>query len=116
MRTLRISLLIIPLLALILVACQGSETVTEEPFVVADLFATPGKALATIVLTETPTATATIPNVPSPTPAPTLPLPTVSILQQPTLPIATFGPQPSPTSPLDANGTPIGATATSIIA
>lgn len=115
MRTLRFSLLIIPLLALILSACQGNETTTQEPFVVADLFATPGKALATIMLTETPTPTATIPNVPSPTPVPTLPLPTVSILQQPTLPIATFGPQPSPTSPLDVNGTPIGTTVPSVV-
>src|SRR5688572_29324168 len=79
----------------LLAACTA-QTPTPDPFVVADLFATPGKALATIELTATPVPTATIPNMPSPTTAPTLPLPSAGA-PQPTLPIATFGPLPTRT-------------------
>ncbi len=89
----------------LMAACEPAAP-TGEPFVVADLFATPGKALATVALSPTPSATPTIPNVPSPTPAPTLPLPTVSILRQPTLPIGTFAPQAT-RSPLEATPGPL---------
>jgi hypothetical protein len=96
------------LLAALLAACGGEPTAT--PLVVADLFATPGRALATIALSPTPSPTATIPHFPSPTPQPTLPLPT-SMARQPTLPIGTANPlmllegTPSP-MPLDCEGPP----------
>lgn len=83
------------LLALTACAPRPVAEGEEKPFVVADVFATPGKALATIALSPTPEPTATIPNFPSPTPAPTRPLPTAVILQQPTMPIGTAGPTPS---------------------
>ena len=50
------------ILLIALAACQ-SAAATEEPFVVADLFATPGKALATIELSPTPTSAPTLPNM-----------------------------------------------------
>jgi hypothetical protein len=84
------------LVLMALAACQRGAA-EDSDFVVADLFATPGKALATIELSPTPLPTATLPNLPPPTPVPTLPLPTVVVLQQPTLPVVTFG--PTPTSP-----------------
>jgi len=74
-------------------ACQAQPA--AEPFVVADLFATPGKALATVEISPTPSPTPTLPNVPSPTPCPTLPIPTVRVLVQPTLPLGTFVPTPT---------------------
>ncbi len=80
---------------LALVACAPRPAAEEDPFVVADLFATPGKALATIELTATPEPTATIPNMPSPTPAPTRPLPTAIVLLQPTMPLGAPGPTPT---------------------
>ena len=83
------------LLALTACAPRPAAEGEEKPFVVADVFATPGKALATIALSPTPEPTATIPKFPSHTPAPTRPLPTAVILQQPTMPIGTAGPTPS---------------------
>jgi hypothetical protein len=80
--------------ALALAAC-APQSPDAKPFVVADLFATPGKALATLALSPTPEPSATVPNLPSPTFAPTLPLPTVVVLSQPTLPIGTYGPTPT---------------------
>ncbi len=77
------------LLVVLLAACEGEST--AEPLVVADLFTTPGRALATIALSPTPSPTATIPHFPSPTPQPTLPLPT-SVARQPTLPLGTANP------------------------
>jgi hypothetical protein len=87
-------------------ACQAQTA--AEPFVVADLFATPGKALATVEVSPTPSPTPTLPNVPSPTPGPTLPIPTVRVLAQATLPIGTFGPTPTLEGepPLLLSGTP----------
>ena len=86
--------LVVALIALM--ACAPRPETDETPFYVADLFATPGKALATIELSPTPEPTATIPSVPSPTLAPTRALPTVIVLRQPTLPIGTPGPTPTP--------------------
>ncbi len=77
-------------------SCQSGGQ-GDDPFVVADLFATPGKALATVALSATPVPSATEPNVPTNTPAPTLPLPTVVILQQPTLPIGISDGNTTPT-------------------
>jgi len=95
-------------LAALLAACEGEPT--AAPLVVADLYATPGRSLATIALSPTPSPTATIPHFPSPTPQPTLPLPT-SVAHQPTLPIGTIdpallmGPTPSP-APVNCNTPP----------
>lgn len=97
LRPLWITLLTLGLLG----ACQMQPT-EEEPFVVADLFATPGKALATVEISPTPPPTATIPNMPSPTSGPTQPIPTVRVLEQPTLPLMTFG--PTPTRPSSGGG------------
>lgn len=102
---LRAMLLAILALAL-LGACQTPPVQEGDPFVVADLFATPGKALATIALSPTPQPTSTIPNIPSPTPGPTLPIPTARILEQPTLPLGTFGPTPTRAVPGVRFGTP----------
>jgi hypothetical protein len=75
--------MLLAILALgLLGACQTPPTLESDPFVVADLFATPGKALATVALSPTPQPTSTIPNIPSPTPGPTLPIPTARILEQ----------------------------------
>jgi hypothetical protein len=88
-------------LAALLAGCRSQPAASsDDSFVIADLFATPGKAIATIALTPTPLPTATLPNVAGPTPAPTLPLPTVVILQQPTQPIVAPGPSPTPDQPL----------------
>jgi hypothetical protein len=84
---------------LIAVSCQPA-TPADDAFVVADLFATPGKALATPPLTSTPQPDAPDQSASAPTPGPTLPLPTGVVLQQPTQPIGTFGPPPSPEAPL----------------
>lgn len=102
------------LFSALLVACAGEPT--AEPLVVADLFATPGKALATIALSPTPSPTPTIPHFPSPTPQPTLPLPT-SIARQPTLPLGTPGstipgvstPTPEPVNCDTSSATPFQA-------
>ncbi len=83
------------LILTLLGACEAQSVAQGDPFVVADLFATPGKALATIELSPTPAPSATIPNMPSPTSGPTLPIPTVRLLDQPTLPLSTFGPSPT---------------------
>lgn len=83
-----------------LAAC-APQADDSDPFVVADVFATQGKALATIELSPTPeptaTATSQIPVVAT-VPPPTLPLPTVVVLR-PTMPISTPG--PTPTRPID---------------
>jgi hypothetical protein len=92
-------------LTVLVAACQAQPD-QQKPFVVADLFATPGKALATVELSPTPPPTATIPNLPTPSAAPTLPLPTVVVLQQPTLPLGTFGPTPTPEGGVTATPTP----------
>jgi hypothetical protein len=84
-----------------LVGCRSqAASADDDPFVIAELFATPGKAIATVALSPTPEPTATLPNLPAATPAPTLPLPTVVILQQPTQPIAAPGPSPTPDQPI----------------
>lgn len=85
------------LICLALAALTGcrARTADEKPFVVADLFQMPARALATVELSPTPIPSPTGINEPSSTPAPTLPLPTVVILSQPTLPIGTFGPTPT---------------------
>lgn len=91
-RALRHTALVLSTL-LVVTACRASS-VDDKPFVVADLFATPGKALATVEFSPTPeTASTPLNQQPSPTPRATLPLPTVVVLQ-PTLPIGTPGSRP----------------------
>lgn len=93
-------LIALALLALFaLGGCSPQNPAADESFVVADLFATPGKALATIAVTPTPEPTATVANMPTNTPAPTLPLPT-AVLLLPTMQISTPG--PTPTRAIDA--------------
>ena len=93
-------LIALALLALLaLGGCSPRSSAPDDSFVVADLFATPGKALATIAVSPTPEPTATLPDMPTTTPAPTLPLPT-AVLLLPTMPIATPG--PTPTRAIDA--------------
>jgi hypothetical protein len=102
--------LILPVMAvvgLMLLAACRAQPAEEEAFVVADLFATPGKALATVELSPTPIPSATIPNLLTPTPVPTLPLPTVVVLQQPTLPIGSPGPTPTPQTGTTPTPTPL---------
>jgi hypothetical protein len=84
---------------LIAAGCQPT-TAGEDAFVVADLFATPGKAIATVALSPTPQPEATEQGALAPTPGPTLPLPTGVVLQQPTQPIGTFELPSSPAAPL----------------
>jgi hypothetical protein len=79
--------------------CQPASP-ADDAFVVADLFATPGKAIVTPALSPTPAPDATDQGGLAPTPGPTLPLPTGVVLQQPTQPIGTVGPLPSPGAPL----------------
>ncbi len=77
-----------------LTACQtaapGDQAAVIEPL------ATPGKALATAMLSPTPPVTATPPDaLPNPM-TPTLPLPTAMVLVQPTMSV---GIAPTPTQP-----------------
>jgi hypothetical protein len=74
------------LLAGLTAACAAQPT-PDTKFVVADLFATQGKSLATLELSATPQPTATFANVAPPSAQPTLPLPTVVVLRQPTQPV-----------------------------
>ena len=67
-------------------ACSDQPT-PDTHFVVADLFATPGKTLATLELSPTPQPSATYANAAPPPALPTLPLPTVVVLRQPTQPL-----------------------------
>ena len=83
------------MLATLLSACAEPSTTGADEFVVADVFATPGKSLATADLSPTPQLTADPANLQPNTPAPTLPLPTVVVLEQPTLPILITGPSPT---------------------
>lgn len=95
------------LVALLALAGCAPRAAQNDPFVVADLFATPGRSLATIVLSPTPEPTLTLPGEPAEgepgaatrTPAATLPLPT-AILLQPTMPFVQPG--PTPTRAIDA--------------
>lgn len=96
-----IPMLFIAALSLFFSACQAQ---TDDNFTVADLFDAPGKALVTVVLTETPTPTVTPPNFPTQTPAPTVALPTAILLQQPTLAIEPGA--PTPTREIDGPLTP----------
>ena len=89
-----------------LAGCQASNA-GDDVFVVADLFATPGKAIATIELSPTPSPTATIPNFPTPTPGPTRAVPTAVLLQRPTQPIAQSGATPTRDISSTATPTPI---------
>ncbi|MBN1427402.1 MAG: hypothetical protein JXB07_03395 [Anaerolineae bacterium] len=82
-------------LATVFSACAEPDTTGANEFVVADVFATPGKSLATAELSPTPQLTTASENLLSNTPAPTLPLPTVVVLEQPTLPILITGPTPT---------------------
>lgn len=102
-----IPLALLALLALTVLGGCGPQAAAadDDPFVVADLFATPGKSLATLVLSPTPEPTATVHNAPTDTPAPTLPLPT-AILLQPTMPLATPGPTPTRAIDARAEATP----------
>lgn len=87
-------------LALATFAACAPSSAGDDPFVVADVFATPGKLLATIALSPTPIPTSTAEGQPAlAAPAATLPLPTAVVLQ-PTMPINTPG--PTPTLPIDA--------------
>lgn len=88
--------------ALTLGGCARTAGADDDPFVVADLFATPGRAIATLSISPTPEPSSTQPNAPTVTPGPTLPLPT-AILYQPTMPLATPG--PTPTRAIDAEAT-----------
>src|SRR5690349_15390758 len=81
-------------LAGMIAACTAQPT-PDTQFVVADLFATQGKSLATLELSPTSQPTATFANVAPPTAAPTLPLPTVVVLRQPTQPIGPDGSTPA---------------------
>jgi len=92
-----------------LVGCQGSAS-DDARFVVADLFATQGKALATAALSPTPPATATIENQAEILArTATLALPTQPALLQPTNPVG-IAPTPTrsaePTSALPAANPP----------
>jgi len=104
-----LSLRFLAVISVMLIALSGciSSGATPDDFVVADLFATPGKSLATIALSATPEPSVTLPNVPTSTPAPTLPLPSVMPLQ--TLPIVTFGPLATRTPRGGLPGTPIAS-------
>ncbi|HEC21370.1 MAG TPA: hypothetical protein ENI95_00475 [Chloroflexi bacterium] len=108
---LKLTLALLPatLAVMLLIAACQPRTVDED-FVVADLFVTQGKALATIELSPTPPPATGLPNQPNVTPNPTLPLPTVVVLQQPTLPIGTPGAAPTrsaaPPTPLSCAGPP----------
>lgn len=82
----------------LLAACSGQPT-PDGKFVVADLFATQGKSLATLELSPTPQPSATFANIAPGTAQPTLPLPTVVVLRQPTQPLGPGG------APLLANTT-----------
>jgi len=88
-----LSIFLIAVLVITLAACAAEPA--DDTFVVAELFATPGKALATIELSPTPSPTATVPNYPTETPAATLPLPTVVVLAHPTMPLSTPGSTPT---------------------
>jgi hypothetical protein len=91
-----------------LAACAPSSA-GDEPFTVADVFATPGKLLATIAVSPTSVPTATAEGQLAPVePAATLPVPTAVVLQ-PTMPINTPG--PTPTLAIDAP-TPVTVTPT----
>jgi hypothetical protein len=86
--------------ALAAVAAGAPSSAGDESFVVADVFATPGKLLATVALSPTPIPTATVEGQSAPIePAATLPVPTAVVLQ-PTMPINTPG--PTPTLAIDA--------------
>jgi hypothetical protein len=74
----------------LLAACGGQPT-PDGQFVVADVFATQGKTLATLELSPTPLPSATFANIAPPTAQPTLPLPTVVVLRQPTQPLGPPG-------------------------
>jgi len=67
--------------AALLAACAAPPSVSDSSFVVADLFATPGKSLATIEPAPTVAPSPTVYSIAPPTIAPTLALPTVVILQ-----------------------------------
>lgn len=88
--------LMVTALLLLLSACAEPRATGANEFVVADVFATPGKSLATAELSPTPMASPPSANPMPTTPAPTLPLPTVVVLDQPTLPIIAVGPSPTP--------------------
>jgi len=72
----------------VLTACQPQYDLSED-FVVADLFATPGKSLATVAVSPTPQppsgATELPPEVAIGTLQPTQPLPTIAPLERPTI-------------------------------
>jgi hypothetical protein len=95
----------------LLSACAEPKSTGANEFVVADVFATPGKSLATAELSPTPMASPVSGNLLPATPAPTLPLPTVVVLDQPTLPIITVGPSPTSANAPAATPTHIGCTA-----
>lgn len=84
------------IVAAALSACAEPSSTGANEFVVADVFATPGKSLATAELSPTPQPTPAPESLIPDTPAPTLPLPTVVVLEQPTLPILITGPSPTP--------------------
>lgn len=88
----------------------GGSAPAEDPFVVADLFATQGKALATIAISPTAAVTDAVHDLPTSTPPATAPMPT-AVLLRPTMPIATPGPTPvRPIDvPLPATDTPVPA-------
>lgn len=85
--------------AALLPGCTA-QLAPDPDFRVAALFATPGRALATVELTATPTPTETPTGLPPGlTPGPTLPLPTVVPLPQPTLAFSAPGPTPTRSLP-----------------
>jgi hypothetical protein len=87
--------LIVAALGTLFSGCAEPGAAGANEFVVADVFATPGKSLATAELSPTPQLTADTSNMMPTTPAPTLPLPTVIILEQPTLPFIAGGSIPT---------------------
>jgi hypothetical protein len=104
-------LLILIVFTTLLSACAEPRAAGANEFVVADVFATPGKSLATAELSPTPMGSPAPPNLLPTTPAPTLPLPTVVVLDQPTLPIMVVGPSPTPANVVTPVPTQLSCTA-----